>query len=1160
MILEEKYSRQAYLKFFEEKFLPEDFNVKDEEIKPETKCNFIKKVTLIGSVNSLQLKVYEIVHSSEYDPRVGLSRETFRLMSQYRVKRALILFTSKKSNNYRLSLITIDLELKGKRVLKEYSNPKRYSFYLGPDAKIHTPYSFLVKLGRVKNIKDLVSRFDIEVVTQEFYREISNWYFWTVKNATFPKDAEDQNNGRNIAIIRLITRLIFIWFMKQKKLVPGHLFDREKLNGLLKDLSRQGDSYYKAILQNLFFATLNTPIGDRRFRHKESYRKGFNPDYGDKSIYRYEEDFKNPDEISELFLNIPFLNGGLFECLDRKEEKIVIDGFTRVKKNQPRVPNFLFFSEEQSIDLNQEYGTKNKNYKVRGLLHILNTYNFTIDESTPVDIEISLDPELLGRVFENLLASYNPETATTARKATGSYYTPRPIVDYMVDESLKEYFKTKLSDSKDTVQKVENLLSYNIDDNPFTPQETKVLINAIYDLKVVDPAVGSGAFPMGILQKLVLILSKLDSHNKIWKQEQVKAIDKNITDAVLKNKLKQKIEENFKNNELNYGRKLYLIQNCIYGVDIQPIAIQIAKLRFFISLLVDEKVDESQDNFGIEPLPNLETKFVAANSLIGLSGQMVMKSKWITDLESQLKDVRMKYFNANYKEEKEKLRHEDQCLRLQIAEEFKKIGFQPEDTKKIVSWEPYDANTFAEWFDPEWMFGMKEGFDIVIANPPYIKEYVKKSAFDGLRDFLYYQGKMDLWYLFACKSIDFLKNDSGILTFIAQNNWVTNYGASILRNKIINETQILTLIDFGDYKIFESAGIQTMVMIFQKNANEKEYRFDYRRISGRDLKFDDVIDILNKAENKKIEYLNPRIKRDSYNDKTLTFGSSDVEKILNKMKLKSNFKLDPVKEIANGIHHHHDRINKQRANILKNKFKVGSGIFVLSDDEKKRMNLDNEELGLIKPSYTTKEIGRWYGNPKNKEWVVYTDSSFKGGERIKDYPKIKKHLDQFKKVITSDNKPYGLHRSRDEYFFKGEKIISVRKCSRPTFAYIDFDSYVSATFYVIKTKRINQEFLVALLNSKLIAFWLKYKGKMQGNNYQIDKEPIINLPIVDPSKEKQKLFIKIVDKILNLIKSSDYLQNKTKQGKAYEYERQIDKMVYKLYGLTEEEIGIVENN
>ena len=243
-------------------------------------------------------------------------------------------------------------------------------------------------------------------------------------------------------------------------------------------------------------------------------------------------------------------------------------------------------------------------------------------ENTPVEEEIALDPELLGRVFENLLASYNPETQTTARKQTGSFYTPREIVNYMVDESLKAYLKQKLEDEtgikpEDAEAGLEILFTYTEKEHAFTAKESKVLIAAIDNCKILDPACGSGAFPMGVLHKLVHILHKLDPQNEKWKERQISRA-RQLDDPAIREKTIEDIESAFANNELDYGRKLYLIENCIYGVDIQPIAVQIAKLRFFISLVVDQKKNSSRKNLGILSLPNLETKFVAANTLIGL--------------------------------------------------------------------------------------------------------------------------------------------------------------------------------------------------------------------------------------------------------------------------------------------------------------------------------------------------------------------------------------------------------------------------------------------------------------------------------------------------------------------------------------------------------------
>ena len=1108
--------------------------------------------------------------------------------------------------NFRFSLIYANYL--GKR--RDWSTFRRFTYFVSKEL---TNKTFLQRIGDgdFSTLAKIKEAFSVEKVTKEFYEDIANWYFWAVEHCRFPKDAEAEENGRNVAVIRLITRMIFIWFMRERGLVPKELFKEKNIQAVLKNITPDTPTYYRAILQNLFFATLSTKKEERQFRDERRFNKGWNKDYGNQYVYRYHDLFANPEKIKDYFGNIPFLNGGLFECLDDGKNDVYIDGFTERKKEyQPEVPNFLFFSGEKKADLNSYYGTKGKTYKVWGLLNILSSFNFTIDENTPDDADIALDPELLGRVFENLLASFNPETSTTARKATGSYYTPREIVDYMVTESLKEYFKTHLPEVNSIDQKLKTLFSIGSEGNPFNKCESKKLIELIESVRIVDPAVGSGAFPMGTLNKMVFILNKVDPGNELWKQAQLGAAEA-IPDPQVCRNTKKQIEEFFKDKNADYGRKLYLIQKCIYGVDIQQIAVEIAKLRFFISLLVDETIDKSKENWGIEPLPNLDFKIMQGNSLISeflgidfdngqaTQGQVGMlfaekeddliktfeqkknefqnesdKDKK-TALENEVEDLMIKIFESKIQkqrtdyfrqmEEIEKKyatlpnkKTRDEIIAKEKQKFSKKTGFDLENiekqlreftgkikTKPFFAWKLY----FAEVFE-------KGGFDIVIANPPYVKEYVNRAAFDGLRGSPYYQGKMDIWYLFACKGIDVLK-DKGILTFIAQNNWVTSHGASKMRNKVIQDTQILSLIDFGAFKIFE-AGIQTMVMIFKRSTDSENYSFDCRRLLGNELIIDDVIALINMESNSKAEYLTSKIQRDQFINKLLTFSSSDIQSILEKISEKSDFSLDPKKEVAQGIVCPQDYLNKAGQKVLGEDFKIGEGIFTLSTRELKALQLSKTELQLIKPFYTTDELNRWKVNPHNRKWIIYTDSSFKDKKKVESYPNVKKHLGRYKKIITSDNKPYGLHRARDEYFFKGDKIVAVRKCARPTFAYVDFDSYVSATFYVIKTRRVNQKYLIGVLNSRLIEFWLRHKGKMQGTNYQIDKEPLVNLPLVNANKNTQETIANLVDKILAITKDDDYLGNSAKQAKVRECEKQVDQIVYDLYSLTEDEIVIVE--
>ncbi|MCL2306090.1 MAG: N-6 DNA methylase [Planctomycetaceae bacterium] len=965
----------------------------------------------------------------------------------------------------------------------------------------------------------------VETLAKEFYKELFEWYTWALDEKIgvfFPHGNKDRQN-REEHLIRLIIRLIFVWFLKQKNLVPDEIFDGEKLNSLLKKFdpnSKTQDNYYRAILQNLFFAALNNKIENRDFASS----RGKSQHDGVKTLYHYADEFSlPPEEVIPLFQKVPFLNGGLFECLDKdtidahgKNKRIYCDGFSNNKKHRAFVPNVLFFDEN------------------KGFFPLLKRYHFTVEENTPADVTVALDPELLGRVLENLLGTYNPETRETARKQTGSFYTPREIVHYMVDESLKAYLLSEpgfLQDSqnnRDYHVAVETLFS----DGSLRPENLdKIVVQTIRqklrNIKVLDPACGSGAFPMGVLNRIMAILGKLEG------------------------------EDSGKADDL----KLHLIENCIYGVDIQPIAVQISTLRLFISLICrQEPNDNPKENFGIKPLPNLGTKFVAANTLIGLAkkkNQRTWEYPKIVKVKNELLRVRREHLTADTAQKKKKYREKDKELqekltRLLTANE----RFAPEEARMLARWNPYDQNTSSPFFDAEWMFGIKEGFDVVIGNPPYLKEgRISKKDFAQYNDSPYYQGKMDLWYMFACHGIDLLKN-GGHLCFIAANNWVTSSGAGKLRNKIISDTQIKQLVDFGNFMIFESASVQTMVMQFSKNCITDNYRFDYRKLAG-DTKLTDALDLLNKRTNHKAAYLFPKITRNDLKDGFLTFSSDDT--ILEEMAKKGIFLTEG--EIAQGIVPNPDVVNRRnirkipRSKIDAFNIKVGDGVFVLSEEVAE--GFPPEEQKYIKPLYEPTEVGKYCLLNSNGKILYITKQNYKN-----DAPQIIEHLEKYREIMDERRENlngrldfFHLHWPRNSVFFeKGGKILSVRKCGKPTFAYTEKEAYVMMAVNVIKTNRFHLKYLVGLFNSKPIAFWLKNKGKMQGDHFQIDKEPLLQIPVFDAIAERQRPIISLVDKILFLknndnISVSAIVDNETI---ASCFEKVIDACVYEFY--FEEEI------
>ena len=686
---------------------------------------------------------------------------------------------------------------------------------------------------------------DTSELNRRFFKEITDWYFWAVERVTFPSDAGDDETIRNATcIIRLITRLIFVWFLKEKDLVPDALFDEDDLSELITNLDAEESTYYKAILQNLFFATLNQEMNTSEKPNNRKFRGEGRQHYNITSLYRYKHYFRHPDAALRLFASIPFLNGGLFECLDKPTPDAAktilrMDGFSDRDDNPLHVPNELFFSEPRAVNLNAVYDTKNSRYTVQGLIHILNSYKFTIAENTPIEEEVALDPELLGQVFENLLAAYNPETGMTARKQTGSFYTPREIVNYMVDESLIAHLKESsrhnpLCRSENTdlaiETKLRHLLTYNDEPHQFTDAETEHLINVIDTLKILDPACGSGAFPMGILHKLVFLLSTLDPRNAQWRQRQIDRVQAAITasekidDSVFResaiNELEGEIEsinEAFERNELDYGRKLYLIENCIYGVDIQPIATQIAKLRFFISLIVEQRIDDTRENRGVRPLPNLETKFVAANTLLSVEkpAQMSLRNPEIDSKEKALEEVRRRHFTARTPRTKDRYRHRDAELRAEISTLLKRDGFPSETTEKIAEWDPYNQNASADFFDPEWMFGITDGFDVVIGNPPYVRQEKIKDLKPTLKKrYTCYTGTADLYVYFYERGLQLL-SANGIHTFICSNSWLdVNYGAP-LQKYLLDNTAGAVICHSEAEREFESAAINTIVSILQ---------------------------------------------------------------------------------------------------------------------------------------------------------------------------------------------------------------------------------------------------------------------------------------------------------------------------------------------------------
>ncbi|MDR0392470.1 MAG: N-6 DNA methylase, partial [Planctomycetaceae bacterium] len=566
-----------------------------------------------------------------------------------------------------------------------------------------------------------------QALCDKFYLEIRNWYFWSI--------AAIRDSVSPDYVLRIVIRLLLCFFLKEKQLIPNELFDEHFIKKNLKE--NEEFRYYNAILHNLFFHCLNTPINDR---NEIEHRKLI----------------KNIRDIKDQFQKIPFLNGGLFHKYEDDDFPLNDD---------------YFFSELRTRPLPELGG----DYKVAGIIRILSQYQYklTVDDLFDLEYAQTVDPEFIGKIFESLLSCIDTGNKETRRKVTGSYYTPNEIVDYMVGEALDAY----LQNNSDLLQ-----------------------------CKILDPACGSGAFPCGVMNE---IMRRLDPDKQLVQNER-------------------------------YHKKLEILQKVIYGVDIQPIAVQISVLRLFLSLIQDIVPDKRKSNYGIEPLPNLETKFICANTLIGLQQEKQKKLELpiVKETVKQLLLTREQHLFANNPIEKKRLQEYDESLRKILSAGMQDAGELSHDTAELLmQWNPYDQTKSISFFDPRWMFGV-EKFDIVIGNPPYVesrnanvsdelkKQYQNqvKNEFGNLSQYI--TKGSDLFIYFFPRSIALLA-ERGVGMLIVQNGWLnTDYGMKAVQF-LIQKLQYIKITD-SPFRHFdrENANINTVITTFRKQSNIQKICFD----------------------------------------------------------------------------------------------------------------------------------------------------------------------------------------------------------------------------------------------------------------------------------------------------------------------------------------------
>ena len=1005
--------------------------------------------------------------------------------------------------------------------------------------------------GKHRNFDGLLDAWldalDTEELNRRFYRELKDWFDWAVVEGTFPTGVpKEQPPQRHV--IRLITRLLFVWFIKEKGLVVDDLFVEEQVARMLKDYDRNaGDSYYRAVLQNLFFATLNTPIEERGFRDPGS-RRGYNRQHRITSRYRYKEEISDADALVSLFARTPFINGGLFDCLDSLEHKgensyridyfsdnVIDPGRAGYEYGALSIPNRLFFCEDD-----------NK----RGLITLFDRYKFTVEENTPAETEVALDPELLGKVFENLLASVNAETGENVRKHSGSYYTPREVVDYMIDEALVAALREKAMPPETDVSWWDGILHYLLDYNDagelFDEDQKRRVVRAIAALRVLDPAVGSGAFPMGVLHKLTLALRRLDPDNELWADTQ-REIAVRRADAAFwipvqqeRGAALQQINDTFERyKDSDFGRKLYLIQRCIFGVDNDPNATEIAKLRFFISLAIEQQTNADPDsNFGIHPLPNLETRFVTADSLLGLDqpAQPPLSEhvEPILQIERQLVATREERFHASTRREKERMRDDDQRLRVALAKRLEKAAFPPDDASKIAAWDPADQSIMADtrdataWFDPEFMFGVRDGFDIVISNPPYAQLQKDGGRLGRLYQdagYATFAKTGDIYQLFYERGTSLLR-DGGILCFISSNQWMRVNSGKALR-QFLGKLNPVRLVNLGA-GVFDSVTVNTCVMMISRAPNENG------------LKAADVREETQQFPPQEWIHIRP------LKEETWTVMSAAEQRIKAIMEAEGTLLAEWAIKINYGI-----KTGYNKAFIIDNTIK------------KTLISGDPKSAEIIKPVLRGRDIRRWRAKWADL-WLIATFPSLQLD--IDDFPGVKRHLltygkdrlEQIGRTLPDGSK--SRKKTGNTWFeaqdsiayhqeFAKEKIAWGNLNNRAKFAYVPGGTFINAPTTMLTPY---SHYLLAMLNSTLMDWYFRLIGvERDGGYFEYKPMFIERLPIPKISASKQRPFTNLVDRILDA-KDADPQTDTSAE------EAEIDRLVYALYGLTEEEIAVVE--
>jgi type I restriction-modification system DNA methylase subunit len=1025
---------QSSFEAFIRDFLPD--YVADKRAVPK-QSDFFPNVTYLGESEKLRTSVLVVETTLGINSRISLTKASFKILKNFNIYRALIVYLNPDQTIWRLSLLTAQPMLMDGKLIQSYSNPERHSYVLGSDVGVATARKFLLNMGSVSDFEDLKYRFSIEAINKEFYNDISKHFYGLIGRydesgklvqkpmLLLPKGASHVENQEYA--IRLFGRIVFCWFLKEKQsaqkvpLLPTSVFDDAILNGT---------NILQNVLEPLFFECLNKNLSDR----KEKYKSG---DY-------------------EL---VPYLNGGLFH----PNEGAGGDYFSEGVRSSVEIPDQWFL----------------------GLLETLKTYNFTLDENIDFDVELSIDPEMLGRIFENLLAEINPETGESARKTTGSFYTPRRIVSHMTDLCLTRYLLDETDVSEEQVKALMTIDSLDDLEYPLNAAEKSQIVEKLYSLKTIDPACGSGAFPIGMLQKIVFLLEQIDADFELSK----KKLGKNF---ISNNK---HLAEN-----KNYLRKLVLIRDVIHGVDIQPVAVEISKLRCFLTLIVEQEVLDDLPNRGLEPLPNLDFQFVCADTLMGLDEQKQLMFGEDSHLEEELALIREEYYSTNSSKRRETLKQKYSNV---VNEELTLFG-ESSRTSQLKSFQPFTVNNQALFFDSKTMFGI-EDFHIVIGNPPYVGvAYLSDDVVLRLRE-KYFEsrgGKLrpwadDLYVHFIFKAFELVK-PKGLISFITNDSFIGLEGKERVREKFLNEN-LLELIRCPK-ETFGATIYTAIFLVSHMKSNVDTYTassFSYPEFELKDV---------NKVRKEYVRSLPNN--RFTFQEDSLISKFSDMEKLGKFLRV------------------------------------VDAGID--SGNVRPKMFFKEQNINANKKIIQGRQIERWavWWDCPNAKYKycdpTYVPQDVLGTGRGGDKPSKSKEY-------------WNYRRGGDEKFhYLPERILMRQTADNVLAAYQNLEEdgqfYTDHTLFTVVLREDvgSLKYFLALMNSKLLNYIYKYLSMQEGKILaQVRTALVEELPIIYDKRLETKVII-LVDEIIARRRNAHGCD-------VSDLENALDELVFEIYGLSDKD-------